>query len=159
MSSITSATRQAAASVGDEYIAFRVGAQEFCVDIMLVREIRGWTPATVLPHAPPYVRGVINLRGSVLPIVDLAQRLSFARTEATQRHVIIVVQVGAQIVGLLVDSVSEILNHSAEAIQSMPEVATESVKCFVRGMLAVDGRMIGLIKLDAMLPPTAEAAP
>lgn len=142
----------------DEFIAFRLGAQEFCIDIMSVREIRGWTAATVLPHAPPYIRGVINLRGSVLPIVDMAQRLSFARTEATQRHVIIVVQVGAKVIGLLVDAVSEILTHVAGAIQPMPEVATESVKTFVRGMLAVDGRMIGLIKLDSILPAMAEAA-
>lgn len=149
---------QTSASVVNEYIAFRVGAQEFCVDIMSVREIRGWTPATVLPHAPSYVRGVINLRGSVLPIVDLAQRLSFASTEATQRHVIIVVQVNAQIVGLLVNSVSEILSHSANSIHPMPDVATDSVKSFVRGMLAVDGRMIGLIILDSILPPSAEIA-
>ena len=149
---------QTSKSLVNEYIAFRVGAQEFCVDIMSVREIRGWTPATVLPHAPSYVRGVINLRGSVLPIVDLAQRLSFADTEATQRHVIIVVQVNAQIVGLLVDSVSEILSHSADAIHPMPDVATDFVKSFVRGMLAVDGRMIGLIILDSILPPSAEIA-
>ena len=125
---------------------------------MSVREIRGWTPATALPHAPSYVRGVINLRGSVLPIVDLAQRLSFADTEATQRHVIIVVQVNAQIVGLLVDAVSDILSHSADAIQPTPDVATDSVKSFVRGMLAVDGRMISLIILDSILPPSAEIA-
>ena len=149
---------QTSKSLVNEYIAFRVGAQEFCVDIMSVREIRGWTPATVLPHAPSYVRGVINLRGSVLPIVDLAQRLSFANTEATQRHVIIVVQVNAQIVGLLVDSVSEILSHSADSIHPMPDVATDSVKSFVRGMLAVDGRMIGLIILNSILPPSAEIA-
>jgi len=154
MNSASSAAPVAASAV-NEYIAFRVGTQEFCVDIMSVREIRGWTPATVLPQAPAYVRGVINLRGSVLPIVDLAQRLSFARTDATHRHVIIVVQVGAQIVGLLVDSVSEILSHSAEAIQSIPDVATESVKSFVRGMLAVDKRMIGLVKLDSILPPSS----
>jgi chemotaxis methyl-accepting protein methylase/chemotaxis signal transduction protein len=139
-----------------EFVAFRLGEQEFCIDIMSVREIRGWTPATVLPHAPHYVRGVINLRGSVLPIVDLAQRLSFASTEATQRHVIIVVHVGSQIMGLLVDAVSEILNQSTEAIQPMPEVASDAVKSFLHGILAVDGRMIGLIKLDNILPSTAK---
>ena len=88
--------------------------QEFCIDIMSVREIRGWTPATALPHAPAYVRGVINLRGSVLPIVDLAERLGFPPTDASARQVIIVVQVGAQIVGLLVDAVSDILTLTTE---------------------------------------------
>ena len=82
---------------------------------MSVREIRGWTPATALPHAPAYVRGVINLRGSVLPIVDLAAapRLS-RRPTPSARHVIIVVQVGAQIVGLLVDAVSDILTLTTD---------------------------------------------
>ncbi|MCK9910936.1 chemotaxis protein CheW, partial [Microbacteriaceae bacterium K1510] len=71
-----------------ELIAFAVGKQEFCIDVMSVREIRGWTPATVLPHSQPFVRGVINLRGAVLPIMDLAVRLGFPPTEAMGRHVI-----------------------------------------------------------------------
>src|ERR1700684_2210346 len=87
-----------------ELISFRVGAQEFCVDIMAVREIRGWTAATALPQSPTYVRGVINLRGAVLPIVDLAARLGFASADPTARHVIIVTQIGDQLVGLLVDA-------------------------------------------------------
>src|SRR5271167_2234296 len=86
-----------------ELIAFRIGEQIFCVDVMSVREIRGWTPATPLPQAPAFVRGVINLRGSVLPIVDLAARLGFALAEPSARHAIVVAQIGHQIVGLLVE--------------------------------------------------------
>jgi purine-binding chemotaxis protein CheW len=142
-----------------EFIAFRIGVQEFCIDIMSVREIRGWTPATALPHAPSYVRGVINLRGSVLPVVDLAERLGFPPTDASARQVIIVAQVGAQIIGLLVDAVSDILTLTTETIQPTPEVASAFVKFFVRGMLAIDGRMIGVIELDSvMLSETEEAA-
>ena len=141
-----------------EFIAFRIGVQEFCIDIMSVREIRGWTPATALPHAPAYVRGVINLRGSVLPIVDLAERLGFPQTDASARQVIIVVQVGAQIIGLLVDAVSDILTQSTENIQPTPEVATDLAKSFVRGVLAVDGRMIGLIELDSLMSAQVEKA-
>src|SRR5882724_7312205 len=102
---------------GIELMAFRIGAQEFCVDIVSVREIRGWTPATALPHSPIFVRGVINLRGVVLPIVDLAARLGLASVEPTLRHVIIVAQIGQQIVGLLVDAVSEILTVTDDMIQ------------------------------------------
>ena len=142
-----------------EFIAFRVGVQEFCIDIMSVREIRGWTPAPALPHAPSYVRGVINLRGSVLPVVDLAERLGFPPTDASARQVIIVVQVGGQIVGLLVDAVSDILTLTNENIQPTPDVASDFVKSFVRGILAIDGRMIGVIELDSvMLSETEEAA-
>ncbi|MEP9375049.1 chemotaxis protein CheW [Mesorhizobium sp. KR1-2] len=135
-----------------ELIAFCIGAQEFCVDIMSVREIRGWTPATVLPKAPPFVRGVINLRGAVLPIVDLAARLGFAPPEPTVRHVIMVVQVDDRVVGLLVDAVSDILSVTDDAIQPTPDVASELARAFVRGVLAIEGRMISLIALDSVLP-------
>ena len=73
-----------------ELIAFRIAEQDFCFNIMAVREIRGWTPATIIPHAPDYVRGVINLRGAVVPIVDLAARLSLDVPEPTSRNVIII---------------------------------------------------------------------
>jgi purine-binding chemotaxis protein CheW len=143
---------------GVELMAFRIGSQEFCVDIVSVREIRGWTPATALPHSQDFVRGVINLRGVVLPIVDLAARLGLARVEPTSRHVIIVAQVGKQIVGLLVDAVSEILTVTDDMIQPTPDVASEMAKTFVRGVLAINERMISLIALDEILPKTLRDA-
>jgi purine-binding chemotaxis protein CheW len=135
----------------NELIAFRLGGQEFCVDIMSVRDIRGWTPTTPLPHSPDYVKGVINLRGAVLPVIDLAARLGFRSTEPTARHVIIVTQVGSQSVGLLVDAVSDILTITAEKIQPTPDVASELARCFMKGVLAIEGRMISLIGLDSVL--------
>ena len=143
---------------GIELMAFRIGAQEFCIDIVSVREIRGWTPATALPHSPGFVRGVINLRGAVLPIVDLAARLGLESVEPTSRHVIIVAQVGRQIIGLLVDAVSEILTVTDGMVQPTPDVASEMAKTFVRGVLAIDGRMISLIALDEILPKTLRDA-
>jgi purine-binding chemotaxis protein CheW len=137
---------------GRELIAFRIGVQEFCVDIMSVREIRGWTPATALPQSPGFVRGVINLRGAVLPIVDLAARLGFPPAEPTARHVIIVAQIASQVVGLLVDAVSDILTVTDDIVQPTPDVASDMAKTFVRGVLAVEGRMISLIALDNLLP-------
>lgn len=142
------------AGVGRELISFRIGAQEFCVDIMEVREIRGWTPATALPQAPAFVRGVINLRGAVLPIVDLGARLGLGAADPTARHVIIVAQVQKQVVGLLVDAVSDILTVSDDMIQPTPDVASEMVRNFVRGLLAIDGRMVSFISLDRVLPET-----
>lgn len=141
-----------------ELISFRIGEQEFCVDIMSVREIRGWSPATALPHAPAYVRGVINLRGAVLSIIDLAARLGFAATECSARHVIIVTQVGTQVVGLLVDAVSDIITVQTDSIQPTPAVASDMARNFVRGVLAIDGRMISLIALENVLPQTDRAA-
>ena len=135
-----------------EYITFRIGSQFYCVDIMSVREIRGWTPATQLPRAPGFVRGVINLRGVVLPIIDLADRLGFAPTEPTARHVIIVAQTGRQVVGLLVDAVSDIINMPADKVQPTPDVGSEAARAFVLGVMAIDDRMISLIALESVMP-------
>ncbi len=142
-----------------ELISFRIGTQEFCVDIMSVREIRGWSAATPLPRAPSYVRGVINLRGAVLPIIDLSERLGLGVTEPTPRHVIIVARISGRMVGLLVEAVSDILAATDDMVQPTPDVACEAVKTFVKGILAIDGRMISLVQLDRILPdPEAEAA-
>lgn len=143
-----------------ELIAFRIGEQEFCVDIMSVREIRGWTPATPLPRSPAFVRGVINLRGAVLPIVDLGARLGLRVTEPTDRHVIMVAQVGGRTVGLLVDAVSDIIQLTDEAVQPTPEVASDQVRAFVRGIFTTaEGRMISLLELGWLIPDAeAEAA-
>lgn len=145
-------TEKADPSSKRELISFRVGEQDFCVDIMSVREIRGWTPATALPHSPAYVRGVINLRGAVLSIVDLAARLGFPPTECSARHVIIVAQIGRQVLGLLVDAVSDILTVGSDTIQATPDVASDLARSFVCGVLAIDGRMISLIALENILP-------
>ncbi|MEQ1714581.1 MAG: chemotaxis protein CheW [Hyphomicrobium sp.] len=139
------------ASTKSEYVAFRVGSQEYCVDIMSVREIRGWTHATPLPRSPVYMRGVINLRGVVLPVVDLACRFGLDIVEPTPRSVIIVVHIDKQIVGLLVDAVSDILTVSDAAMQPTPDIASEMAKTFVRGVYAIDGRMIGLVSLNSIL--------
>lgn len=135
-----------------ELISFRVGDQEYCVNIMAVREIRGWSPATVLPQTPGYMRGVINLRGAVLPIMDLACRLGMSVIEPTVRSVFIVVQAGDRTVGLLVDAVSDILSINDDMVQPTPDVACDAVRSFVRGIISIEGRMISEISLDRILP-------
>ena len=143
----------AGGAVGErELVAFRAAGQDFCVDIMSVREIRGWTPTTVLPHAPDYVRGVINLRGSVVPIVDLANRLGLGAIDPTPRHVIIIAILDDQTVGLLVEAVSDILSVPKESIQPTPEIASSEAKSFIEGVIAVEERMIRMIELENVLP-------
>jgi purine-binding chemotaxis protein CheW len=145
--------------IARELIAFAVGEQEFCIDVMSVREIRGWTPATALPHSQAFVRGVINLRGAVLPIMDLAVRLGFPPAETMGRHVIIVVQIGSQVVGLLVDAVSDILTVSDAEILPTPDVASDMAKRFVCGLLAMDGHMISILSLENVLPAQERGEP
>lgn len=141
-----------------ELTAFRIGEQEFCVEIMCVREIRGWSHATPLPQSPDFMKGVINLRGAVLPIMDLAQRLGLPGREPTQRSVIIVVQVGDRLVGLLVDAVSDILSITPDQIQPTPDIGCDSVKGFVKGLISTDGRMISEIAVERLLPETEALA-
>lgn len=140
-----------------EFIAFKVLDDEYCVDIMAVREIRGWTKSTALPHTPAYVCGLINLRGTVLPIIDLAARFGLPETEPSSRHVIIVVQVRDQLVGLLVDAVSDILTIDDEELHDTPPAA-EVDGVGVKKVIAVEGRMIRLIEVDAVLPEEVQAA-
>ena len=142
----------------NELIAFRIGDQEYCVDIMSVREIRGWTPATPLPQSPNYVRGVINLRGAVLPIVDLKSRLGLGIADPSERHVIIVVHIGDRLVGLLVDAVSDILQVEDGALQPVPDVACEVVQSFLHGIVTIEERMISLVSLERILPEEELAA-
>ena len=135
-----------------ELLSFRLAEQEYSVDIMSVREIRGWTRATPLPHAPPHVRGVINLRGTVLPVVDLSTRLGMPPVEGDARNVIIVVQVGNQSAGLLVDAVSDILALPRSELQPPPDLAADEAHSFVQALTIVDGRMIRVLDLTAVLP-------
>lgn len=142
-----------------ELLSFRLAEQEYSVDIMSVREIRGWTRATPLPHSPAHVRGVINLRGTVLPVVDLSTRLGMPPVEGDARNVIIVVQVGTQSAGLLVDAVSDILALPREQLQTPPELTADSAHSFIEALTIVDGRMIRVLDLTAVLPEgNSEAA-
>jgi purine-binding chemotaxis protein CheW len=151
-------TTNTRAGKGSELIAFNIGEQQFSLSTSAVREIRGWTPVTPLPHAPPYVLGVVNLRGVVLPIVDFAVRLGFPPTQPTARHAIIVAEFGTQVAGLLVDGVSDIFTAEDEQIQPTPDVAAEVAKLYLRGVIAMDGRLIGVIDIANLLPATALAA-
>lgn len=135
-----------------EVVAFRVAGQDFCIDIMSVREIRGWTETTILPHAQRYVKGVINLRGSVVPVVDLSERLGLGMIEPGPRHVIIITVIGTQTIGLLAEVVSDILTVNDEAMQPVPEIASESARAYISGMVVAQEKMIRKIDLAKVLP-------
>ncbi|NBC37534.1 chemotaxis protein CheW [Novosphingobium sp. FSY-8] len=133
-----------------ELITFEVGGQVFGIDIMAIREIRAWTPTTRLPHVPYYVAGVVNLRGTVLPVIDLAARLGWESTEPTPRHAIIVTQLGSQACGLIVDSVSDIVTIQQEALQPPPVTANDSIVVFLEGLAAIEDRMVMVLNLGAL---------
>lgn len=151
-------TQNKSSTKSRELISFLIGGQQFCVDIMSVREIRGWSQATPLPHAPAYVQGMINLRGTVLPIIDMSARLGIAAADVASRRVIIVVWIGARLVGLLVDGVCDILTVTDDMLQATPEVASDTLRVFVNAVLTVEDRMVCLIALEHLLPELDEAA-
>jgi purine-binding chemotaxis protein CheW len=135
-----------------ELITFRIGEHDYAVDIMSVREIRGWSPATPMPQTPDYMRGVINLRGTVLPIMDLAARLCLSVNQQSARSVIVVVNVDERLIGLLVDAVSDILTINEDTIQPPPDIAFDRARSFVSGLISMEDRMISVIAIERLLP-------
>ena len=124
--------------VGEKLVAVQIREQRFAVDIMQVREIRGWTTSTPLAGAPDHVLGMINLRGAVLPVIDLGARLRLGATEQTSSSVVVVAQVGERQVGLLVDAVCDILTVQEDEVQAVPTVGTDEVQDFVRAVMTTD---------------------
>ena len=137
---------------GLELLTFQCGGRGFAVDIMAVREIRSWSAPTPLPHAPPFMLGMVNLRGSVLPVMDLAQRLGHPPTEDNPRNVIIVIQQESRVHGLLVDAVSDIVNPAADQLQDVPRVSSDANASMAECLFVVEDRMIQVLSMERILP-------
>ena len=150
--SVVGRTEMAASSSKEElYVSFTVGAEEYGVNILSVREIRGWAPESRLPNLPDYVRGVVNLRGIIIPIFDLRARFGGGCTEVTKRHVVVVVQVGERTRGILVDAISDILAISADQIKPPPTVDAGMVEAqYLSGLYTSDQRMVTLLDVTRL---------
>ncbi|MGV2114403.1 chemotaxis protein CheW [Agrobacterium salinitolerans] len=147
MADVSPVASQAAAM---EIIAFHLGDQQFCIKTTSIREIRGWAAATPLPHAPPHVLGVMNLRGVVIPIIDLAARLGVRGSIDTNRSAIVVAEVGQSMIGLVVDRVSDILSIGSNRIQPLPDIGTAFDPAFSYGIIPLDHGMVCFLNLDHM---------
>jgi len=144
-----------------QLITFEIDDRRLGIDIMAVREIRAWSPATPLPNVPSHVRGVVNLRGVVLPVVDLRLRLGWGTTDPSARHVIIVVRIADQLQGIIVDAVSDIVTLAPEDIQPVPDVGEVTAAAFLEGIATLEDRLIMILGLDRLAdtrPPLADAA-
>jgi purine-binding chemotaxis protein CheW len=133
-----------------EIIAFRLHDQELCVRTTTIREIRGWGPATHIPHSPAEVLGVMNLRGTVIPIIDLACKLGMPLTEPTERSAIVVAEVHGTAIGLVVDRVSDILTIPVESLQPVPNMNTPKATDYSDGIIVQDTGMICFLNLERM---------
>ncbi|NPU11526.1 chemotaxis protein CheW [Bradyrhizobium sp. 83012] len=141
-----------------QFITFTLGEEEYGIDIMVVREIKGWTETTMIPNSPAHVRGVINLRGIIVPIFDLRARFGVGVTIPTNMHVVIIVAAGTRTVGLLVDTVSDIISVDPKEIREVPDMGMPVEDQFLEGLVAIENRMVTLVSLSGLFGISADSA-
>ena len=148
----------ASAATAEQYLTFQLAGQSYGVEILRVQEIKGWEKPTRLPHAPEHVQGVINLRGAVVPIIDLRRRFGLGDTEYSHATVVVVVKVetprGELTAGIVVDGVCEVCNVRAEDLRPVPEVGSAIDTDFVRGLAMVDEKMLILLDVVQLVSAT-----
>ncbi len=134
--------------VAHQFITFCIGDEEYGIDILAVREIKAWSAVTELPNTPEFVLGVLNLRGIILPVFDLRCRFGMGRTAPGERHVIIIVNAGDKLIGVLVDLVAEILTLADAEVRAVPEMGFTIDQEFLFGLAAVGERLVALIDVE-----------
>lgn len=140
-----------------QYLTFLLGDDIYGVDILRVQEVRGWTPVREIPNTPGYVKGVLDLRGTIVPIVDLRMRLSIEKVEYTPITVVIVLSIEVEkdnyVIGIVVDTVSDVLDVKKSDIKKAPNFGTKVETKFIDGMVMADAGMVVLVNIDKMLNP------
>ncbi len=147
----TGAENSLGASIAGKYLTFALGDEEYGLEILRVREIMGLMDITAVPRTPPHVKGVINLRGKVIPVIDLRLKFGMPPVEYTQETCIIVVDVNGQQTGIIVDKVSEVLDIAAEDIEPAPEFGDTVETSFILGMGKVKGKVKTLLDIAKVL--------
>lgn len=143
----------AAAAAPVQYLTVNLANEEYAIDILAVREIRGWTPVTRIPQAPHYVLGVLNLRGTIVPVLDLRLRFGLEREEYNATTVTVIVNVAGRLFGVVVDAVSDVLDVTADGVRPVPDMGTTVDTEYLKGLTAVDDRMVLLLDVDKLLQP------
>jgi purine-binding chemotaxis protein CheW len=141
-----------------QYLTFRIGAEEYGLEILRVQEIKGYGAVTALPNTPRYLKGVMNLRGTIIPIIDLRLKLGLEAVEYTAFTVVIVVRAGASVVGLVVDSVSDVLDIPVNDIQPTPDFGHGVDTRLIHGVSQTGDTLVVLLNLDAVLSSGTVAA-
>ena len=136
-----------------QYLTVNLANEEYGVDILAVREIRGWTPVTRIPQAPSYVLGVLNLRGAIVPVLDLRLRFGLKREEYTATTVTVIVTVAGRNFGVVVDAVSDVVDVDAAAVRPVPDMGTAVDTEYLKGLTSVGERMVLLLDVDRLLQP------
>lgn len=128
--------------VASEFLTFTLGAEEYAIDILKVQEIRGYEAPTLIANAPPFIKGVINLRGIIVPIVDLRIKFNLAQVEYTPFTVVIILNVANRVIGAVVDSVSDVISMTPQQIRPAPDFSASFDTKYILGLATVDNRML-----------------
>ena len=146
-------------SNGGQFLTFKLQNDEFGIEILKVQEIKGFTKATPVPNTPVHFNGVMNLRGTVVPVMDLRARFNMKRADYNQFTVIIVASVRGKVVGLVVDAVSDVLSFQANDIECSPDFGAGVDTAFLTGLAKVDERLVMLLNLESLVSENAPSSP
>ena len=136
---------------GNEFLAFTLGKEEYGIDILKVQEIRGYEPVTRIANAPDFIKGVVNLRGIIVPIVDMRIKFNLGDPTYDQFTVVIILNIGGRVMGMVVDSVSDVTTLTAEQIKAAPEMGTTFDTDYLIGLGTLDERMLILVDIDKLM--------
>ena len=136
---------------GSEYLTLTLGDEEYAIDILKVQEIREYEAATRLAHAPEFLKGVINLRGTIVPLVDMRIKFNLGRADYTDSTVVIILTIADRVVGIVVDGVSDVVTLSGEQVRPPPEFAGPFETRYIKGIGMVDARMLILVDIEQLM--------
>jgi purine-binding chemotaxis protein CheW len=145
------------AADSDQFLTFTIAGEEYGIEILRVQEIKGISKIRPIPNAPSYVKGAMNLRGAVVPIVDLRNRFGMQEADYNKFTVIIMVSVGNKVIGLVVDAVSDVLNIGKDQIEDTPDISGDIDSSYFRGMGKIGDKLVLLLNLDRLLAGSTEA--
>lgn len=137
--------------VASEYLTFTLGSEEYAIDILKVQEIRGYEPPTLIANAPPFIKGVINLRGIIVPIVDLRIKFNLGKIEYTPFTVVVILNIAGRVIGAVVDSVSDVLSLSSSQIRPAPDFSGSFDTKYILGLSSIDQRMLIVTDIERLM--------
>jgi purine-binding chemotaxis protein CheW len=137
--------------LAQEYLTFTLGPEEYAIDILKVQEIRGYEQPTTIANAPPFIKGVINLRGTIVPIVDMRIKFHVGKADYTPFTVVIILNIGSRVVGIVVDGVSDVISLRPDQIRPAPEFAATVDTRYIEGLGTLDGRMLIVVDIARLM--------
>ena len=148
---VVSQSAEATKTGAREYLTFRLDQEEYGIDILKVQEIRGYEPPTRIAHAPTFLKGVVNLRGTIVPIVDMRLKFNCSKAEYNSFTVVIILNLRNRVVGIVVDSVSDVMELSAESIRPAPDIESVIDNDCIMGLGSVGERMLILLDIEKLM--------